>query len=91
MDYSLPPGSGQTENISKSGILFRTSRPIEANTPVELMMEIPDFITMSVAGPAICRGRVVRAGALPVLKDRWAFAAAVLEFELARPFDPRRI
>jgi len=80
-----------TQKHYAGGILFRTSHPIEANTPVELMMEIPDFITTSVAGPAICRGRVVRAGALPVLEDRWAFAATVLEFELARPFDPRRI
>jgi hypothetical protein len=101
--YSIPiailyrtPGDptwleGQTENISRSGVLFRTDRPIETNTPVELMMEIPQFINTAVAGPAICRGRIVRAVAPSVLEDRPAFAAAVLEFELARPFDPRRI
>ena len=82
---------GQTENISRSGVLFRTARPIERNTPVELMLEIPNFITTSVAGPAICRGRIVRAVAPSPLEDRPAFAAAILEFELARPFDPRRI
>jgi hypothetical protein len=82
---------GQTENISRSGVLFRTARTIETNTPVELMMEIPNFITTSVIGPAICRGRIVRAVSSSALEDRPAFAAAVLEFELARPFDPRRI
>jgi hypothetical protein len=82
---------GQTENISRSGVLFRTARPIASNTPVELMLEIPDFITTAVEGPAICRGRIVRAMPPSLLEDRPAFAAAVLEFEMARPFDPRRI
>lgn len=54
-------------------------------------MEIPDFITSKVEGPAICRGRIVRAVAPSNLEDRPPFAAAVLEFERARPFDPRRI
>ena len=101
--YSLPiailyrtPGDptwqeGQTENISRSGVLFRAARAIESNTVVELMLEIPNFIATSVEGPAICRGRIVRAVAPSLLEDRPAFAAAVLEFELARPFDPRRI
>jgi hypothetical protein len=101
--YSMPiailyrtPGDptwleSRTENISKSGVLFRTAREIESNTPVELMMEIPPFITASVAGPAICRGRIVRAMGPSALEDRPACAAAVLEFETARPFDPRRI
>jgi len=82
---------GRTENISRSGVLFRTSREIETDTPVEMMLEIPNFIATTVAGPAICRGRIVRAQALSALEDRPSFAAAVLEFELARPFDPRRI
>ena len=82
---------GQTENISRSGVLFRPAREIETNTPVELMMEIPNFITTSVVGPAICRGRIVRAVPPSAPEDRPALAAAVLEFELARPFDPRRI
>ena len=82
---------GQTENISSTGVLFRTARPVESNTPVELMLEIPHFITTAVPGPAICRGRIVRAVAPSLLQDRPAFVAAVLEFEFARPFDPRRI
>lgn len=82
---------GQTENISRSGVLFRTTREIECDTPVELMLEIPNFIPTSVTGPAICRGRIVRAVPSSALEDRPPFAAAILEFDLARPFDPRRI
>lgn len=80
-----------TENISKSGVLFRTHRPIKVDTPVELMLDIPTFISTPVAGTAICRGRIVRAVAPSPLEDRPAFAAKILEYELARPADPRRI
>ena len=93
--YRTPTDStwqeGQTENISRSGVLFKTRRPIPRDTPVELMMEIPEFIPTRVEGPAICRGRVVRSVPPSVLDDSQGFAAAILEFELARPFDPRRI
>jgi hypothetical protein len=82
---------GWTENISKSGVLFRADRDLELDAPVEMMMEIPAFIATPVAGPAICRGRIVRAERPSPLEDRPAFAAKILEYELARPSDPRRI
>ena len=81
---------GWTENISKSGVLFRADRAIELDTPVELMMEIPTWISTPVAGKTICRGRIVRAEPPSALEDRPAFAAAILAYELARPADPRR-
>jgi PilZ domain len=52
---------GWTENISKSGVLFRADREIELGTPVEMMMEIPTWIATPVAGATLCRGRIVRA------------------------------
>ena len=82
---------GWTENISKSGILFRADHEIAPDTPVEMMMDIPSFIATPVAGAAICRGRIVRTVAPSMREDRHAMAAAILEYELARPFDPRRI
>ena len=82
---------GWTENISKSGVLFRTDHKIPSDTPVEMMLEIPSFIATPVAGQAICRGRIVRTIAKSLREDRHAMAAAILEYELARPFDPRRI
>jgi hypothetical protein len=82
---------GWTENISKSGVLFRADRNLQLDALVEMMMEIPAFIATPVAGPAICRGRIVRAERPSPLEDRPAFAAKILEYELARPSDPRRI
>jgi hypothetical protein len=82
---------GWTENISKSGVLFRANRKIAPNTPVEMMMEIPSFIAIPVAGPAICRGRIVRTVGPSLREDRHAMAARIHEYELAHPFDPRRI
>ena len=82
---------GWTENISRSGVLFRADHQIPPDTPVEMMIEIPTFIATPVAGAAICRGRIVRTVAPSMREDRHAMAAAILEYELARPFDPRRI
>ena len=82
---------GRTENISQSGVLFRTDHEIALDTPVELMLEIPTWIATPIAGPTICRGRIVRSEPASLIEDRPAFAATILEYELARPFDPRRI
>jgi hypothetical protein len=54
-------------------------------------MEIPTWIATPVAGATICHGRIVRAVPPSPLEDRPAFAATILEYELARPSDPRRI
>lgn len=82
---------GWTENISRSGVLFRAERALELDAPVEMMLDLPTFISTPVAGQAICRGRIVRAVAHSPLEDRPAFAARIFEYELARPADPRRI
>ena len=82
---------GWTENISRSGVLFRAHRDIHPDTPVELLMDIPIWIATPVSGAAICRGRIVRAEPPSPLEDRPAVAARILEYALARPSDPRRI
>ena len=49
-----------TESISRSGLLLRVDEPLELNTAIEMVVELP-----AVAGeePArvTCRGRIVRA------------------------------
>ncbi|HEX9365365.1 MAG TPA: PilZ domain-containing protein [Vicinamibacterales bacterium] len=82
---------GWTENISKSGVLFRADREIKLDTPVEMLLDIPAFIATPVAGTALCRGRIVRAERPSADEDRPAFAARIFECEPARPSDPRRI
>jgi hypothetical protein len=84
----------QTENISRSGVLFRTEDPFEVNTPVELSMVLATGVVRRDAAEVLCRGRVVRTvaptenaeapGSAVAIED-YAFhppPAALLSFEL---------
>jgi hypothetical protein len=82
---------GLTENISRSGVLFRADRHFEPNTPLEMMLDLPTIVAASAAGAAFRRGRVVRATAPSLLKDRPAVAATFVDFQHTPPVDPRRI
>lgn len=50
----------QTENISRSGVFFRTDDPFDVNTPVELAMVLATGPVRRDAAEVLCRGRVVR-------------------------------
>src|SRR6266446_9416487 len=59
-----PSGDSQwsdarTENISRSGVLFRTSHVMRRATPIEMLLALPVEVGGANA-PVICRGRVVR-------------------------------
>ena len=50
-----------TENISRSGVLFRTVRVLEPATPLDLRLELPPVDNgESVRGEVVCKGEVVR-------------------------------
>jgi len=83
---------GLTENISRSGVLFRAERRLEPNTPLEMMLDLPTIVApASGNGNGLRRGRVVRAVAPSVLEDRPVVAAAFVDFQHTPPIDPRRI
>jgi hypothetical protein len=82
---------GLTENISRSGVLFRAERHIEPNTPLEMMLDLPTIVASPASGSALRRGRVVRAMAPSMVEDRPAVAAAFIDFQHTPPIDPRRI
>lgn len=77
---------GVTENISRSGVLFRTPHILDVGTPVEMTFRLP-------AGPSTppirCRGRVVRT----VLPGRFqsppGMAATISAYRFVRPPTPR--
>jgi hypothetical protein len=49
----------ETENISRSGVLFRAKESVDVHTHIELRLKLP--APGSVANPEVtCRGRVVR-------------------------------
>jgi hypothetical protein len=82
---------GLTENISRSGVLFRAERHIEPNTPLEMMVDLPTIVAAPASGSALRRGRVVRAMAPSMVEDRPAVAAAFIDVQHTPPIDPRRI
>jgi hypothetical protein len=82
---------GLTENISRSGVLFRADRHLEPNTPLEMMLDIPTMVATSATGSALRRGRVVRAIAPSPREQRTAVAATFVDFQHTPPIDPRRI
>lgn len=51
---------GITENISRSGVLFRARDLIPPSTPVEMRFELPASLPRGSGGLVSCRGRVVR-------------------------------
>jgi PilZ domain-containing protein len=73
--------SGRSTNISRSGLLFRASRPLEPDTPIELSFVMPVELTDERAGRVICRGRIVRRIAAA---DLPALAARIESYELIR-------
>jgi hypothetical protein len=82
---------GLTENISRSGVLFRAERHLEPDTPLEIMLEVPTVVSTARAGNALRRGRVVRAIPGSPREARPAVAAAFVDLQPVPPIDPRRI
>jgi hypothetical protein len=85
---------GRTENISRSGVLFRTDRLMPPQTRIEMLLALPAELGGDAAATVICRGRIVRtelragdAGndAGPVV------AATIAGYRIAHSSDPRRI
>ena len=84
---------GYTENISRSGVLFRTSQPMPLLTPIEMTLALPSEVGGGDDATVICRGRVVRTEPANRLDPRPAVAATIAGYRLAhvQGNDPRRI
>lgn len=89
----------RTENISRSGVLFRTEHPMPLQTPIEMLLALPaELAGGAAAATVICRGRIVRTEARASDDDstgdaRPAVAATIGGYRLAhvQGTDPRRI
>jgi len=51
---------GETENISRSGVLIRGEDPLEIDATVELMVALAVRSAAAISGEVQCSGRVVR-------------------------------
>jgi len=88
---------GYTENISRSGVLFRTDQPMPLQTAIEMLLALPmEIAGAGTSATVICRGRVVRTDELrddSTGDPRPAVAATIAGYRLAhfQGNDPRRI
>jgi hypothetical protein len=51
---------GMTDNISRSGVLFRTTELLEESTPIEMHFALSLEVSGQPGALVACRGRIVR-------------------------------
>jgi hypothetical protein len=66
---------GKTENISRTGVLFRFERPMQVGKSVEMNFAPPAEVWGGTPGTIYCRGKVVRSSP-PVPPTRQSTVAA---------------
>ena len=71
---------GTTENISRSGMLFRAEDVIPANAQLEIYLVLPAEIAGLAAAEVVCRGEIVRATAPERPAMQAAVAAKILQY-----------
>jgi hypothetical protein len=83
----------RTENISRSGVLFRTDQPLPVEAPIEMVLALPVEVSGAENPVVICRGRVVRTEPPKARDEGPAVAATITGYRLTHSgeSDPRRI
>ena len=71
---------GTTENISRSGMLFRAEEMIPANVQLEINLVLPAEIAGLSAAEVVCRGEVVRTVDAETPSMNPALAAKILQY-----------
>ena len=79
---------GKTENISRSGVLFRAEECVEIDQSIELRLELPVTAPGRECPEVFCRGRVVRTVS-PSGDEPWPGSAVMIEHHdfLPSPLD----
>lgn len=72
--------SGTTENISRSGLLFRAEETVAPNAQVEINLVLPAEIAGLSAAEVVCRGEVVRTVEPESSTVNPALAAKILQY-----------
>ena len=96
MLYRLPGNKqwrqGRTENISRTGVLFRTAHPLSPEAPIDMLLALPVEMAGGRNASVICRGRVVRMEGAPGDDTERAVAATITNYRLthSQGIDPER-
>jgi len=72
--------AGTTENISRSGLLFRAQELMSPNAQVEINLVLPPEIAGLASAEVICRGEVVRSVAAESPAMSPALGARILQY-----------
>jgi hypothetical protein len=76
---------GLTENVSRSGVLFRTNNLMPVHTPIEMLLNLPLALGGGEPTKIFCRGRVVRIEATDTDATQPAsIAATIVDYRIAR-------
>jgi hypothetical protein len=75
---------GTTQNVSRSGVLFRASTPLATDTPVELRLALPIGPAPDAFSEVICNGRIVRTVEPSSVDTRTGIAVEISDYKLVR-------
>jgi len=78
---------GQTENISRSGVLLRVSEALKVSALVEMRFSLPLEMGGEKAAEVFCQGWIVRALPPSTTEKVPVMAAKILEYHFVRGFD----
>jgi len=71
---------GQTENISRSGMLFQADQSLQPSVQLEINLVLPAEIAGLSATEVVCRGEIVRAIKTNGGNEGLALAARILQY-----------
>jgi len=79
---------GWTVNMSRTGILFRATKPLDPDTRIEMMLSLPPILTGESSANVLCKGQVVRVQEMPAAESQVALAATIHRFKFLRGQQP---
>jgi hypothetical protein len=79
---------GMTDNISRSGVLFRTSETLDQSTPIEMHFALPLKVGGQPGAVVACRGLVVRVVPPGTPDAMPGFAATISRYRFVRQRRP---
>jgi hypothetical protein len=74
----------ETENISRSGVLFRARQPLDVKSLVEMRFRLPEEMAGQRSAEVFCQGWVVRSASPSADEKRHRMAAKILDYRFVR-------